>query len=110
MRGITVMAEKMWASQGPSSMDLVDWFSWLVCWILGWLVGWLVSLLADYWLVTHLVCYLTALSAAEFIHHRWWMNEYDALVERYWHRENRSTGRKQCPSATSSTVNPTWVV
>jgi hypothetical protein len=60
MRGITVMAEKMSASQGPPYMDLVV--------LVGWLVGWLVSSLADYWLVSHLVCYLTTLSAAEFMY------------------------------------------
>jgi len=31
--------------------------------------------------------------------------EYVALVEWYW-RENRSTPRKTCPSATLSTTNP----
>jgi len=37
-----------------------------------------------------------------------WMNEYWALVELYSQRKNLSTQRKLCPSATLSTINPTW--
>jgi len=46
------------------------WLFVLAGWFAGSLVGRLVSLLADYWLVSHLVCYLTTLSAAEFIYRR----------------------------------------
>jgi hypothetical protein len=37
-----------------------------------------------------------------------WMNEYWALVELHSQRKNLSTQRKLRPSATLSTINPTW--
>jgi len=35
------------------------------------------------------------------------MNEFEVMVEQYW-QENQSTRRTACPSATLSTIHPTW--